>query len=116
MVPTCIVVTFLKYTPVLPAIAKVCAPYMKYLGLRGEAALPLFIGIFASMYSGVGGMVPLGLTAKEITIMGVMLTTCHALISEAIILKKMGVGAFRISWLRLLLALAMGVILNLLIR
>ena len=116
ILPVYFVVTFLKYTPLIPAFAKACGPYLRFLGLRGEAALPLFIGFFVSLYASIGSIVPLGLTGKEITIMGMMITTSHVLISETAILRKMGVGAWRILTLRLFLSITMGFILNLLIK
>ncbi|MBI3990740.1 MAG: nucleoside recognition protein [Candidatus Omnitrophica bacterium] len=116
IVPVYFVMAFLKHTPLIPAIANACAPYMKFLGLRGEAALPLFIGFFVSIYAAVGAIAPLGLTGKEVTIMGMMITTAHVLIIETAILKKMGVGAWRIMFLRLFVAIGMGFIMNFLIR
>jgi len=113
MVPVYLVVTILKYTGVLAWIARVFAPAMHLLGLPGEAALAMVLGIFLSLYAGIGAMAMLALTAKQITILAGMLLLCHNMLVETAVTKKTGVIAWRFVALRVILALVFGICFNL---
>ena len=51
MVPVYVILTILARTPVLPWIAGVFAPLMKYWGLPGEAATALVLGMTINIHA-----------------------------------------------------------------
>ena len=85
---------------------------MKYLGLKGEAAMVLAFGSL-SLYSGIGAMMTMALTAKEITILACMLTVSHSLIIETAIVAKAGANGLLVTGTRLMASVLSAVILNL---
>ena len=113
IVPVCMLVTILKHTAILDIIAKVCSPAMKAFGLPGEAAIVLVLGNLLNIYAAIGAMTSITLTAKQAAIIALMLSFSHNLIVETAVSKKIGVGFFFVLTLRLGLAAAAGVILNL---
>ncbi|MGR6835485.1 nucleoside recognition domain-containing protein [Syntrophomonas erecta] len=113
MVPVYIVVTLLKYTPVLPWISDRMVPIMHLVGLPGEASVPLVMGYFLNIYAAIGAMLPLGLSIKEITILGAMLLLAHSLPMETAVAKKTGVKVFSLVMVRIVLSFLAGAFFNL---
>ena len=60
VVPTTIVVTVLRASGVLDAVAATCAPLMGLFGLSGDAALVLISGYFVNLYAATGSILALG--------------------------------------------------------
>ena len=89
IIPVFFCVTILKYTPILPWISDLMVPIMKMVGLPGEAALPLVLGYFLTIYAAIGALLPLGLSVQEITILSVMLLLAHSLPMEAAVAKRL---------------------------
>ena len=54
VLPVYIIVSLLTYTPVIPWLSDSLSPFMSFLGLPGEAALPLVLGALVSFYAGLG--------------------------------------------------------------
>ena len=52
IVPAYLAVYFLAKTPVLEAISRMAEPLLGLVGLPGEAALPLVLGMVVSLYTG----------------------------------------------------------------
>lgn len=115
VVPVYVLVTILKYTPVLPYISKYMAPVMCIVGLPGEASLALVLGYLVNIYAAIGAITPLDLTAKQITIISVMLLLAHSLPMETAISKKTGVRVTGLVTLRLVVGFALAAGLNILI-
>lgn len=113
IVPVYIIVTILKYTPVIGWIAILFEPVMQLFGLPGEAAIALVMGNLLNLYGGIGVMATLPLTAKQITIMAVMLSFSHSLLVETAVSKHVGVNVPVILSVRLGLSALSGVLLNL---
>lgn len=113
MIPVFFCVTILQYTPVLPWISDTMVPIMKILGLPGEAALPLVIGYFLTIYAAIGALLPLGMGIREITIISVMLLLAHSLPMEAAVAKKTGVPASILILVRITLSFLSGFLFNL---
>ena len=67
IIPSVFVIKILEHSGLLERVSGFMAPYMSYIGLPGEGALVLLFGQ-VSMYGAIGAMIPLGLTAKQITI------------------------------------------------
>ncbi len=113
IVPLFVFVTFLKHLQVFPVLEAWLSPFMGLFGLSGTATIALLTGFFFTAYGAVGIISALGLGWKEITILAVMITICHEVIIESVILKKMGGSPLRITALRFAFALSAGFVLNL---
>lgn len=115
LVPVYLVVTLIGMTPVLDWIAVVFKPIMFLFGLPGEAAIVLVLGNTLNLYAALGAIASLTLTAKQITILAVMLAFSHSLIVETAIFKKLKVSGVKIVSLRLSLCIFSGVFLNMIL-
>ncbi|MDK9711477.1 nucleoside recognition domain-containing protein [Acidaminobacter sp.] len=113
IVPIYIIITILKYTPVIGWIAILFEPVMQLFGLPGEAAIAMVMGNLLNLYAGIGVMATLPLTMKQITIMAVMLSFSHSLLVETAVSKRVGVSIPMILSVRIGLAVISGILLNL---
>jgi len=113
VVPVYILVTFLKYTPVLGYIAKTAQPLMKLVGLPGEASVAIVLGYFTNLYAAIGAIASLNLSSKETTIIATMLLIAHSLPMETAVSKKVGVSGLAMVTIRVALSVAAGAVLNL---
>lgn len=112
VVPIYVLVTFLSFTPFLKQIADFCSPFMKYIGLPGEASLALVVGNVLNIYGALGVMSSLQLNAKEINIIALMLLLSHTIIVESAVAGKCGINPWFIGLSRIILAILAGIILN----
>jgi len=112
ILPVYFVVTVLKHTGLLEYVAIIFAPAMSIFGLPGEAALALVLGNALNIYAALGVISSISLTAKQITILAVMISFSHTLFVETAVTKKIGIGVLPILATRIGLALASGIILN----
>lgn len=115
IVPVFFIVTILKHTFLLETISDIFKPFMNIVGLPGEAAIVLVLGNMVNLYAALGAIATLTLTSKEITIIAVMLSFSHSLFMETAVAKKTGINVVVILLIRLSLAIASGLILNLLL-
>ncbi|MDX5474688.1 MAG: hypothetical protein LPK00_04040 [Bacillaceae bacterium] len=111
--PITILVGVLQHTPVLQFIIDFIAPFMGIFGLSGEAAIPLVIGNFLNLYAGIGAILTLELTVKEVFILAVMLSFSHNLLVESTVAAKVGIKIWIILTVRLGLAIFSAIIINL---
>ncbi|WP_108671604.1 nucleoside recognition domain-containing protein [Peribacillus acanthi] len=111
--PITFIVTVLKYTPILDWIVKIIAPMMKLIGLSGEAAIPLVVGNFLNLYAGIGAILSLDLTVKEVFILAVMLSFSHNILVETSVAVKVGVKMWVILLVRFGLAIVSAFVINL---
>jgi hypothetical protein len=114
IVPCYIAIEIIKHFGVIEIISRVCAPFMSIFGLPGEAALSLVAGYLINLYAAIAVLTPLGLPAKNITVIALMLGICHSVTVETPITKKTGVNALLLLVVRISLSLLSGVVLNLL--
>lgn len=112
VIPVYFIITFLKYTPVLPWISDCMAPVMCLMGLPGEASVPLVMGYTLNIYASIGAVLPLGLNTKQITIISVMILMAHSLPIETAVNKKTGVRVRLLLLVRFSLSFAVGAALN----
>jgi len=112
--PITVLVTILRYTPVLPWIIDVLTPVMKLIGLPGEAAMPLVLGNALNLYAGIGAIVSFEFTVKEVFILAMMLSFSHNLFIESSVASKVGVNWWFISGIRIALALVSAFFINIL--
>ncbi len=111
--PITIIVTLLQYTPVMNWVINGITPLMSYIGLSGDAAIPLVLGNFLNLYAAIGAILSLDLTVKEIFILAVMLSFSHNLLVESTVAKRVGVSVGLTVFVRLGLALISAVVINL---
>ncbi|WP_027364599.1 nucleoside recognition domain-containing protein [Desulfotruncus alcoholivorax] len=115
VVPVYLVVTVLKYTPVLDWLAALFAPVMHLFGLPGEASLVLVLGKLINLYAAIGAISSLGLSHREITIIAAMLLLSHSLPIESAVSGRTGVNSVLITVFRIAMAVLSGILLNLLL-
>lgn len=111
--PVTLIVSILQYTPVLPWLIELITPMMSFLGLSGDAAIPLVIGNFLNLYAAIGAILTLDLTVKEVFIIAVMLSFSHNMLVESSVALKVGVKLWIIVLVRLGLAFISAVVINL---
>ena len=92
--PITFIVTILNFTPVIDWVVRLFYPLMKWIGLPGEAAIPLALGYILNLYAGIGAILSLDLTVKHVFILAVMLSFAHNLLVETAVAKKIGVSTW----------------------
>jgi len=112
IVPFYIAIEFVKHTGFLYYISELFKPFMGIFGLPGESAHCLIAGYVVNLYAAIAVVAPLNLSAKEITIVALMLGISHSLPIETAVTKKTGVNAWLMLAVRILFSLLSGVILN----
>lgn len=108
IVPIYILADVLFYYDVLKHISFIFKPIVSLLGLPQEAALSIVSGLFLNLYAAIAFAAPLGLGAKEWTILAVFLGIAHALLVETEIMKKLGISRSFSIVLRLSVGLCVG--------
>lgn len=111
--PVTLIVSVLQYTPILKWIIGLIEPMMKLIGLPGDAAIALVLGNFLNLYAGIGAILTLDLTVKEVFIIAIMLSFCHNLLIETGVAMKVGVKLWVILTVRIGLALLSAAVINL---
>ncbi|MFD2922611.1 nucleoside recognition domain-containing protein [Halobacillus naozhouensis] len=112
--PVTLIVTILQCTPVLPWAMEKLEPIMGWIGLSGEAAVPLVLGNFLNLYAGIAAIISFDFTVKEVFILAVMLSFSHNLLIESTVAKKVGVSWWFVVGVRLSLAFVSAFLINLL--
>lgn len=115
VIPVYLVVTLIKYTPLMGWIAGLFAPVMHVFGLPGEASLVLVLGKMLNLYAALGAISSLDLSHREITIIATMLLLSHSLPVESAVSRRTGVNGALVTVFRLALAAVSGIVLNLLL-
>ncbi|WP_017186518.1 nucleoside recognition domain-containing protein [Alkalibacillus haloalkaliphilus] len=110
--PITVIVMMLRYTPVFPIFISWLEPFMSFLGLPGEAAVPLVLGNLLNLYAGIGAIISFDLTVKEVFILAIMLSFSHNLIIESAVAAKVGVNFWIIMAVRVFLAIFAAVLIN----
>jgi hypothetical protein len=112
--PITVIVTVLQHTPILNWMIDFITPFMKWLGLSGDAAIPLVLGNFLSLYAGIGAILTLDLTVKEVFILAVMLSFSHNMLVESSVAAKVGVSLAMTVAIRVGLAIVSAFFINIL--
>jgi spore maturation protein SpmB len=112
--PITLITTVLGYTPLIGWLSERLSPFMRYIGLPGEAAIPLLIGNMLNLYAPLGTIMSLDLTVKEVCIIAVMLSISHNLFVESAVTKGVGVKLWVTVVIRLGAAVAMAALINIL--
>ncbi len=112
IVPVIFIFTFLKQTVIFEKIASFLSPLMNLIGLPGSATFTIILGFFFSLYAAIGAIIPLHMTAKQVTIVAMMLLTSHTLIIEGAVLKKLRVKYITLIAFRIVMAFVIGFFVN----
>ena len=104
VIPFYILADILLFYDLLRPISNLFLPVTAILQLPADTAMAITTGIFLNLYAAVAFAAPLGLTPYEWTILGVFLGVCHSLPVENSIMKKLGLGFFYSTFLRLTMA------------
>lgn len=110
--PITFVLVLLQHTPLLSYVVALLEPLMGVLGLRGEAAIPLVLGVFLNLYGAIAAIMSLTLTVKEVFILAVMLSFAHNMFIETGVALKVGVRL----WVVLLVRFGLAILWALLIK
>ncbi|MGP4068859.1 nucleoside recognition domain-containing protein [Halobacillus sp. B29] len=112
--PVTLIVTILQFTPVLSWVMDQVEPLMQWIGLSGEAAVPLVLGNFLNLYAGIAAIISFDFTVKEVFIMAVMMSFSHNLLIESTVAKRVGVSWWFVAGIRIGLAFLSAIFINLL--
>lgn len=110
MIPTMVLVQFLKVTGLLDSIAALGAPFMGFFGLPGESSLVLITGGLVNIYAAIAVAVNIPLTAKGMTILAIMVLIAHNLIVETAVQSQSGTPAWITLPVRITAALFAGLL------
>ncbi|AXF56283.1 nucleoside recognition domain-containing protein [Salicibibacter kimchii] len=103
--PITFAVTILSFTPALDWLAAQLAPFMSWIGLPGEAAIPLVLGNVLNLYAAIGSIITFDFTVKEVFILAVMLSFSHNLFVESAVAVKLGIRMSVVLTVRIGLAI-----------
>ncbi len=112
--PLYIFVDILNQIGFITKIGRFFAPFMRLMGLPGDASVVLLTGFSINLYAAIAAMAPLHLTIKQITIIGLILGIAHNLFIETAILSRVGAKGYFVVLTRLFVAFFAGGMLNLL--
>jgi len=112
--PITLITTILGYTPIIGWLSDQLSPFMGYIGLPGEAAIPLLLGNVMNLYAAVGAILSLDMTVKEVFIIAIMLSLSHNLLVECAVTKRMGAKIWVTIVIRIGSALLAAMLINLL--
>lgn len=112
--PVTLIVAMLQHTPVLPWLIEKLAPLMNLMGLSGDAAIPLVLGNVINLYAGIGAIITLDFSVKEVFIIAIMLSFSHNMFVEAGVAVKTGVKLWVVLLVRFSLAILSAILINLL--
>ncbi len=107
-VPTFVAMDLLGRLGAIAAIGRLCAPVMSLFRLPGEAAIVVVLAYLVNVYSAAAALGSLGATVGQVTTLGLMLGTAHALVVETLVLRAAGARAGRLLLYRLALSVVVG--------
>lgn len=110
--PVSVAVTALGHTPLLASLSAAFEPFMRWLGLSGEAAVVLVAGNALGLYSAIGAMASLDFSPKELLILALMLSFSHNLLVETAVTRRLGVSYWGVMAYRVGLAIVAAIIVN----
>ncbi len=112
IVPVYIVVTIIRYTPVMHVIGNFFRPLMKLFNLPGEAAIPFITGFFLDEYGVIAAIKAISLNSYQITTIAIMALFFHTIFIESAVMKKLGLSITFFSVFRFSLAIIFGIIIG----
>lgn len=112
VIPVVFLMAILSEFELLQPIAGRFGPFMRLLGLPGEAALPVLLGFFVNIYAAVSSIGSLSLSSREVTVVALIILTSHSLLMESPVLKTTGFSPWQSILFRMASAFFFGFALN----
>lgn len=112
IIPVSCIVAILDFYGVVQSIDSFFSPAMAFFGLPGEASIALLLSMFVNFYAALGVITSITLTARQLTILAVMIGICHELPIESAICSYTGLRIPVSVVLRLVTAISAGLALN----
>jgi hypothetical protein len=112
-IPISFLTAFLDQVGFLDLIEPVFEPFMKLLGLPGDAALVLLAAWVNNLFAAIAAASVIELTFRQLTIIAIITGFAHNLILETTVLVKLKMGRIGIAFARIVFSLLMGMLLNL---
>lgn len=112
LVPTYAVVQLLKAYGAVDVLNHCLTPVVQFVGLRGELSVPLLAGYLGNVYFALGAAAALPLSAKEATILAVMLGLCHSLPEDTFLFMRLGANGPILATVRVAAALLLTLVLG----
>ena len=106
LVPVSLATTLLHYSGLTSQLGLLLIPLMNPIGLPGEAAVPLLIGLTAGFYPGLAAMSALPFSAAQFNLLAIFMLQAHNLPQEGLIQAKSGLGTWKAMLVRLVIATA----------
>ena len=110
-----VLILFMRYFKILPWLSATLGPVFNHFGLPGEAALAYVSGYFVNMYAMLAIAGSMDLTARAITILGVMSLCSHNMITETAVQGKTGANPVRVVITRTMAGFVLAFVLNLIL-
>ncbi len=110
-----VLILFMRYFKILPWLSATLGPLFNHFGLPGEAALAYVSGYFVNMYAMLAIAGSMDLTARAITILGVMSLCSHNMITETAVQGKTGANPVRVVITRTMAGFVLAFVLNLIL-
>jgi len=114
IIPVTIAIVALDKLSLMGSVERVFGPLVHFLGLPGEAALVIMLGFFVGVYAAIGAIIALPLSAREITVLAVIILTSHSLPMEGAVLKFTGLSPLHSIATRVAVAVLFGFFVNIL--
>lgn len=111
--PITLIISILKYTPVIEFLTEALEPVMAVFGLNGDASIVLVLGNLLNLYAAIGAVLTMEMTVKQVFILAVMLSFSHNLFIETAITTRIGVSPLMVAGLRLGMGFFFGFAVNL---
>ncbi len=101
LVPISLATSLLVWSGLIEAADFLFQPAMSLLHLPAAAAWPLFVGLVAGVYAGIGAMTALPFTTPQMTLMAIFLLLAHNFIQEGVVQGKSGLHPLKATLFRL---------------
>lgn len=114
-VPLSLFSSFLRQVGFFDWLSPYLSPVMQLMGLPGKASITLVASFLGNVYAGIATIPSLNLSAREITILGIIVGFSHNLLVETGILVKLKFANYRIAFFRIVLGILAGILANILL-
>ena len=101
IIPISLFTAILGWSGFMQHLDFILKPLMGFFSLPPLAALPLLIGMLASVYGAIAAMSVLPFSTAQMTLMAVFILMAHALIQEGIIQGKSGIHRVKATLVRI---------------
>lgn len=113
LVPLMAVMQLLEDTGVIDRYSEKLSPFIGNMGMSSKAAFPLLVGLFFGLAYGAGVIVKSSrsgeLSEKDLFLVMIFLSCCHAVVEDTLIFVPFGVNGFFLLAFRILTAVAVTV-------